>query len=213
MRILDIGCGRGELALHCAGKKAHVWGIDYARAALELAGEAVSEAGEQIRRRISLMQVDARQLPFESESMDVAFMLDVVEHLEPKELDRALQEARRVLRPGGKLVVHTMPNLWYYHYGYPVYRALQRLRGQQLPADPRDRWAFKDVHVNEQTPRAMGQALRRNGFNARVWLKSTRQYAYEGNRVVRYGMQFLVSAPLVRSVFCNDIFALAINPD
>ena len=209
MRVLDVGCGRGELALHCAQRGALVWGIDYAQAAIDLANEALAKAPDTIQQRIELRQEDARALPFEDASVDIAFMLDVVEHLTPPELDRTLQEVFRVLKPGGRLIVHTMPNLWYYRFGYPLYRVLQRLRGEVLPPDPRDRWEFKEVHVNEQTPWALRQTLRHNSFRTRVWLRSTQQYDYERSPVVRAGMKFLVSAPLISLLFCNDIFAVA----
>jgi ubiquinone/menaquinone biosynthesis C-methylase UbiE len=210
--VLDIGCGRGELALHCARRGAEVWGIDYATAAVALAREALANAPPDVRSRIHLRQADARWLPFDDASMDITFMLDVVEHLDQGELDQALREAWRVLKPDGTLIVHTMPNLWYYHVGYPLYRLIQLTRGQRLPADPRDRWPFKEVHVNEQTPWSLYQTLRRNGFGTRVWLKSTQKYTHETNRLVRYVMQTLVSAPLLRLIFCNDLFAVARKP-
>lgn len=208
-RILDIGCGRGELARHCAQQEALVWALDYAWAAVELAYESLAQTAPSTRQRIKLLQADARLLPLERESVDAVFMLDVVEHLLPEELDRVLQEIRRVLKPEGKLIIHTMPNIWYYRAGYPIFRLLQRLRGQRLPPDPRDRWPFKEVHVNEQTPWSLYRTLRQNGFRARVWLQSAQQYRYEPNRLVRWGMQFLVAAPLVKFIFCNDIFAAA----
>lgn len=211
-RVLDIGCGRGEVALHCARRGAYVWSIDYAAAAIELAEEALAHVEEPVRQRIELLQADARALPFDDASVDVAFMLDVVEHLTPPELDRAFQEVMRVLRPGGVLVVHTMPNLWYYAIGYQLYRLVQRMRGVSLPFDPRDRWPFKDVHVNEQTPFSLWRTLRRHGFVTRVWLQSTQSYAYERNPFVRIGMEALVRIPVIKLVFCNDIFAYARKP-
>jgi len=209
--VLDIGCGRGELALHCALQGAQVRSIDYASAAIELTRQVLQQTEPEVRRRIELFQADARTLPFADESIDVAFMLDVVEHLEPEELDRALREVWRVLRFGGRLIVHTMPNLWYYATGYRLYRAIQALRGVKLPADPRDRWPFKEVHVNEQTPLALWQTLRRNGFDTRVRLKSTQSYTHERNPLVRLGMTALVNLPLVKLGFCNDIFAVAVK--
>nr|WP_290667128.1 methyltransferase domain-containing protein [Ardenticatena sp.] len=210
--VLDIGCGRGEVALHCARHGAFVWSIDYAAAAIELAAEALARVEHDVRRRITLMQADARVLPFDDESFDVVFMLDVVEHLTPPELDQALREVKRVLRPQGMLIVHTMPNLWYYAVGYRLYRFVQRMRGVSLPADPRDRWPFKDVHVNEQTPLSLWRTLRRHGFETQVWLQTTQSYRYERNLVVRIGMEMLVRLPLLKSVFCNDIFARARKP-
>ncbi len=161
-----------------------------------------------LRERITLLQGDARFIPLEDESIDIAFMLDIVEHLEPEELDSALREVCRVLRVGGRLIVHTMPNLWYYALGYPLYRAFRRLYGVDLPRDPRDRWSYKEVHVNEQTPLSLGRALRANGFRSRVYLMNTQQYLHE-KRLMRWGMRVVAGFPIIKLVFCNDIFAVA----
>lgn len=211
-RVLDVGCGRGEIIIHCAQRGALACGLDYASMALELAKDALEHYEENVRKRIILLQADARVLPFTDESIDVCFMLDVVEHLKPDELNQALREVRRILRPGGFLIIHTMPNLWYYAIGYRLYRLLQHWRGIALPSDPRDRWPFKEVHVNEQTPLSLWRTLRRNGFIAHIWLQSTQSYAYERNPVVRTGMEILVRLPLLKLFFCNDIFAIAYKP-
>ena len=207
--VLDIGCGRGELALHCAQHGAWVWAIDYALPALELASEALSHAPSNIHQRVKLIQADARFIPIPDETIDVAFMIDVVEHLTPIELNQSLQEIRRVLKPNGKLIVHTMPNLWYYAVGYPIYRTIQALRGVRLPIDPRDRWPFKEVHINEQTPLSLWQTLRRNGFQTIVFLKNTQSYKHERSRIFRFVMVFLANFPVINIFFCNDIFAIA----
>ena len=207
-RILDIGSGRGELIHHCAMRGALACGIDYAFPAVRMAKNALNETlPPETKERAAIQQADARQLPFAAGSFDTIFMLDVVEHLLPGELASVLREARRVLRPAGRLIIHTMPNLWYYHYGYPIYRALQGLRGQQLPADPRARWKFSHVHVNEQTPTRLRETLRACGFKARVWLESTQDYSYEKNQFVYWGMTALTRVYPFRFIFCNDIFA------
>ena len=209
MTVVDIGCGRGELVLHCARRGARSWGLDYARPALSLAQEALSSlGGPELKAPFALQQTNAMALPFASGSVDVVFMLDVVEHLYPHELKATLDEAWRILRPGGRLVVHTMPNLWYYYYGYPLYRLVQRLRGQALPADPRARWPYSHVHVNEQDPLKLRRALRQSHFLARVWLYSTQSYRYERSWLVRTGMMVLTRLYPFRWVFCNDIFAI-----
>jgi ubiquinone/menaquinone biosynthesis C-methylase UbiE len=212
MNVVDIGCGRGEIVLQCAIKRAKVWGIDYSREAVLLATGALGEVSDaEVQKRLGIQQADARRLPLEDDWADVIFMLDVVEHLLPDELETSLREARRVLKPGGKLIIHTMPNLWYYWFGYPLYRFVQRLRGEQLPSNPRERWTYSHVHVNEQTPPALKRVLESSPFKTRVWLRSTVNYDYEGNRWVRNSMQFLTRAYPFRLIFCNDIFAVGIK--
>jgi cyclopropane fatty-acyl-phospholipid synthase-like methyltransferase len=213
MRVVDIGCGRGEIVLHCAQQGALCWGLDYAAAAVQLAHENLERvAPAAVQSHLAIQRSDAQRLPFGSGTIDRVFMLDVVEHLTPPELSAALDDVWRILRPGGRLVVHTMPNLWYYHYGYPLYRALQSLRGHRLPANPRERWALHHVHVNEQDPRRLGQTLSAHRFKTRVSLRNVHTYEYESNRFVRLGMTLLTRVIPFRWVFCDDIFAIGVKP-
>jgi len=212
MRVIDIGCGRGEVILHCARQGAVVWGVDYALEAVLVAREALEKVTTPDEfTRLAIIWGNACELPFPDSSVNLAFMLDIVEHLNSLELREAISEVRRVLYPGGHLIVHTMPNLWYYHYGYPLYRFIQRIRGQDLPLDPRDRWPFRHVHVNEQTPVSLRRVIRDGGFKGRVWVKRTQSYNYELNPLVRLGMRFLTSVYPFRWIFCDDIFAVGIK--
>jgi predicted SAM-dependent methyltransferase len=147
-------------------------------------------------------------LPFVAGSFDRAVMADIVEHLYPEELSKALSEAHRVLASDGQLIVHTMPNIWYYRVGYPVYRLFEFLRGKRLPKDPRQRWRYADVHVNEQSIRTLKRALRAAGFRAHVWVKDYRTYS-SAPGLVRAMMLTVTRAPLLRFIFCDDIFAVA----
>jgi 2-polyprenyl-3-methyl-5-hydroxy-6-metoxy-1,4-benzoquinol methylase len=203
-RVLDVGCGRGEVVLYCLRQGAEACGVDYSADALLLARQGAGDEPGHYQR------ADARQLPFQSGTFDVALMLDIVEHLYPAELAQALADVHRVLKPGGILIVHTMPNLWYYRFGYPLFRWVQRLRGKDLPRDPRARWQFVSaVHVNEQTPLTLRRALKEAGFTARVWLQPTQSYSAERSALVRGVMRFLATTYPFRWVFCDDIFALA----
>lgn len=210
MRVLDVGCGRGESLIWLMRQGAEAWGLDYATEALRLAAGVVQATGPEVERHHCLLAANARLLPFSPESFDRVLMLDIVEHLYPWELEQALEEARRVLKRGGKLVVHTAPNLWYYQFGYPLFRLFERLRGVRLPKDPRQRFRYhQHVHVNEQSPRSLAQALRQAGFRPRVWLGDTqRRWANRGRFIYVLGWIVTHCYPF-RWVFCGDILSEA----
>jgi ubiquinone/menaquinone biosynthesis C-methylase UbiE len=101
-RILDIGCGSGvptiELAHLCNGQ---VIGVDSDQSLLDSLEEKISEAG--LSDRVHTLNCSLFELDFPDENFDVIwsegsiFMIGFV---------RGLQEWRRILRPGGFLVVH-----------------------------------------------------------------------------------------------------------
>lgn len=207
MRVLDVGCGRGEILRHCTRSGAEAHGIDYAPAAVALSRQAVAD-GEAA----GVYRADARRLPFADATFDRVLLFDIVEHLYPWELDQALQEARRVLKPDGRLVIHTAPNAWYDRYAYPIVRLVRILIGQgaAYPRDPRAMIpANVDVHVNEQSLFGLWRMLRRNGFRARVWLDTPPQNRQEGFtfRIARY---ILFHWPPFRWFFEREVFAVAV---
>lgn len=167
-RVLDIGCGRGELACEAARRGAHAVGIDYAEAALELSRERRALLDEDARRRVEFMLSDAKGLAFPDGSFDVVFFVDVYEHLHPHEIESTLAEIGRVLRPGGSLIVHTGPNTWFYRFGYPLVRAAARLLlRREFPQSLRGQ--YDDVmHVNEQSPLSLLRGLRKAGYRASI---------------------------------------------
>jgi cyclopropane fatty-acyl-phospholipid synthase-like methyltransferase len=222
MRVLDVGCGRGEILRHCAKLGADAYGIDYAPVAVDLSKQLIErhlsnedQAGAEPERspgKIGVAQADAKQLPFSDGYFDRVVMFDVVEHLYPWELDLCLGEVHRVLKPGGAFIAHTAPNVWYDRYAYPVVRLVRTVMGQgaHYPANPR---AFNvaanvDVHVNEQSQWGLGRTLRRSGFSeVKVWLDSPPQHRHE-NKVFAAVRFVLFNLPPFRYFFEREVFAV-----
>jgi SAM-dependent methyltransferase len=105
-RIVDVGCGDGTATGLAARLNPghHVFGMDWSADVLRRAG----------RHGLVLVQagLDPPGLPVAAGSVDVVIMSELIEHL--VDPDAALDEVRRVLRPGGSLLLST-PNLaaWY----------------------------------------------------------------------------------------------------
>jgi len=210
--VIDLGCGRGEVLIHTASKGAYPIGFDYSSEAVTIASQNIKNISLNGKENIQISMADAKNIPIKSDSIDVVFMLDIVEHLYPNELHITLDEVRRVLKVGGKLVIHTMPNIWYYRYIYPIYRMIQKLRRLDLPINPRDRWDYIHVHVNEQSPISLYKALKLHGFKTKVWLTSTQDYhSYDASKIMKIGMNLLSNTKGINYLFCNDIFGLAIK--
>ena len=210
MAVLDVGCGRGEMLRHTSRLGARAFGIDYARVAAQLSQKiAVQETAAG--HPTGVYQASALYLPFEAASFDRVLMFDIVEHLYPAELDLALSEALRVLKPGGRIIVHTAPNVWYDHYAYPVVRVVRIVMGQgaRYPKDPRAIIPENmHVHVNEQSLFSLARYLRRNGFrDVASWLSTPPQHRRE-NILFRFARWLLFTVPPFSWFFEREVFAV-----
>jgi cyclopropane fatty-acyl-phospholipid synthase-like methyltransferase len=222
MRVLDVGCGRGEIVRHCMNLGVEAYGIDYAEAATEMTREVISreradrrEEGDDRPVIAGVCRADAKFLPFPTGYFDRVLLFDVVEHLYPWELQQALLDIRRVLKEDGRLIIHTAPNRWYDLYAYPWVRRVRTLMGQgdHYPTDPRAITPVnQDVHVNEQDLLSMHRTLRKAGFKARVWLDSPPQNRNE-NALLAGLRRIAFDVPPFRWFFEREVFAVAYKAD
>jgi SAM-dependent methyltransferase len=99
-RVLDLGCGRGQLALLLLdlGRATSVLGIDSDARKIEVARAAGPEAEFRVA---DLAQIE---LP----AADTILLIDVLHYLPPAEQDALLNSASRALAPGGRLLVREL---------------------------------------------------------------------------------------------------------
>ena len=138
-RVLDLGCGAGRfLSL-----------LDNV-----VGAEVAEEAARRARRHGEVVLVEADgSLPFAHAEFDVIWCSEVIEHV-PDALG-LLQECRRVLRPGGRVIL-TTPN-----HGVPRRLAIAALRFE-AHFDPQGQ------HVRFFTRRSLREILRAAGFEPSV---------------------------------------------
>lgn len=219
MRLLDVGCGRGEIVRHCIGMGIEAYGIDYAEVAARMTRDVIAaelraaadRADAAASIKAGVLRSDAKKLPFPTGHFDRVLMFDVVEHLRPWELHEAYLDIRRVLKPNGKLVVHTAPNRWYDLYAYPWVRRFRMAMGQgdAYPKDPRAITpANQHVHINEQDPFSIGRNLRQAGFHSRTWLDSPPQNRDESVALAAL-RKLAFDVPPFRWFFERELFAVA----
>lgn len=168
-RALDVCCGTGDIAFALAGAGAEVVGLDFSPEMLAVAAERLEarRARGQVPRppAIQFVRGDALELPFPDARFDVVTIGYGLRNL--ADFARGIGEMRRVLRPGGRLLVldFGMP-------GNPVVRALY-LAYLQL-AVPLYGWVFAGspaayAYILESLRHYPGQAgvadlMRRQGF-------------------------------------------------
>jgi ubiquinone/menaquinone biosynthesis C-methylase UbiE len=103
-RVLDLGSGPGLLACELAGEVGpggKITGVDISAEMNAIASRRIMEAG--LDGRVELHVGDAGALAFPDACFDAAVSTQVLEYVE--EVEVALGELRRVLRPGGRLII------------------------------------------------------------------------------------------------------------
>lgn len=141
-KILDIGCGTGELLRDFAGKY-ECFGIDLSSSAVEKAR----------LRGIQAYRYDIeKELPFLDQYFHIVILSEVLEHV--IQTDRLLKQVWRILDEKGFFIL-TIPNI-----NSPISLIVQVL----LDYPPVNSARYKSTHVRDFTLRTVKKALTNNGF-------------------------------------------------
>lgn len=94
-KLLDIGCGRGDFSKGFKG------------AGLEVSCMDLEESNSEILKGLEVKKLnfESDNFPFNNETFDIVFSKSVIEHL--KNPENFIKESRRVLKPGGKIIIMT----------------------------------------------------------------------------------------------------------
>jgi SAM-dependent methyltransferase len=144
-RLVDLGCGGGQLCVHAASLGWHAVGVDLAPAMIE---EARAAAGD--------LEIDWLVAPYDASGLeagafDAVTALGLVEYLEDD--DALFREASRLLRPGGRFAVSCRNRLYNLFsaneytqeaYASDAPRLLSELRDHLAATSPEDLHALAD---------------------------------------------------------------------
>lgn len=120
-RILEVGFGSGLTFINLHELYSEIHGLDLKAPAVEVA-DVFARRGIKTQ----LLNGSVLQMPYQDGFFDTVLLISILEHLRPEQLQQALSEIRRVLRPGGQMI-----------YGVPVDSPLMAVAFRLLGYDIR----------------------------------------------------------------------------
>ncbi|MBI4721765.1 MAG: methyltransferase domain-containing protein [Candidatus Stahlbacteria bacterium] len=106
IQVLELGCGSGAFTTFVArtvGENGKVYALDIQPKMLKQLEQKLSKTENKDIKNVELIHGDAYKLPFDNNSLDLAYMVTVLQEIPDRH--KALQEIKRVLKPGGMLAV------------------------------------------------------------------------------------------------------------
>jgi 2-polyprenyl-6-hydroxyphenyl methylase/3-demethylubiquinone-9 3-methyltransferase len=153
-RVLDLGCAQGNVALLLAEAGREAWAVDLRPEFLEYAGRKY-ERGNFVR-----CAANAESLPLASGAFELAVWGEMIEHVAYPE--KVLREIRRVLRPGGHLLLST-PNGRRLRTGLPTFGQV----ADRAPLVAKQFQPDSDGHLFLFARRELEELLAASGFRVR----------------------------------------------
>jgi len=122
-KVLDIGFGTGwvlERLVHLVGTDHITHGLDYSAGMKQVALENLRK--KNLEHTVELVTANIKQMPYPNNTFDVVFVSFVIDLLAQKDIALALAEIKRVLKPGGRVIIVSMTK-----QGSGIYRVMRKL--------------------------------------------------------------------------------------
>jgi ubiquinone/menaquinone biosynthesis C-methylase UbiE len=162
-KVLDVGCGFGDLIFSFAPNVKEAVGIDMDKGFIDICNMKKECYGA---KNVEFVHSKSEKIPFEDETFDLVMPKTVLEHVE--DVDEAIKEQARVTKVGGQVYVECPNYMWIKEGHYNSW---------MLPLMPK--WLFRPwlklqgknpeflMHIQYVTPRKISNALKNNGFKVR----------------------------------------------
>jgi cyclopropane fatty-acyl-phospholipid synthase-like methyltransferase len=161
-RLLDIGCGRGELVIYHALNGGEATGVDFSDEAIKLAEAKASELNAGCKFQISSFEKIDEEIKY-----DRIVSIDFIEHISVEEGKAFFKKCYNLLNTNGRLIVYTFPNTIRRKFGYRLIRVFSIVKGKPLPKKEPDTISdhYRQYHLNEQNYFSLKKSAENAGFN------------------------------------------------
>jgi len=161
LKLLDIGCGRGEMVIYHSLNGGEATGVDFSDEAIKLAKSKADEL-----KAGCTFQINSFENIEENIKYDRIISIDFIEHIAAEEGKTFFKKCYSLLNPGGRLLVFTFPNTIRRRFGYKLIRALSTIKGKPMPKKEPDTVSdhYKQYHLNEQNYFSLRKSAISAGF-------------------------------------------------
>lgn len=180
-KVLDVGCGAGTFAFHCARHNLFSIGMDYSLESVKMAIALCDRFG--VSDKAKFIVGNSVSFPFKACYFDQIIAADFIEHITQEEKNRFLKEAHRALKPGGKIIVFT-PNRSREKIGELYWKLRNVLFNDKVP--------HTDLHFGLTTKREFEALLKNYGLSFNLRYRDVAR-------------PYLASIPLLRSFLALNL--------
>jgi ubiquinone/menaquinone biosynthesis C-methylase UbiE len=165
-RILDVGCGPGELLLTLLKRGYDAVGIDISQGMIDVARSTIRSAGFADFSGVSVGDIE--KLTFQPQTFDVVVASGVIEY--QKDDRAALEQMTRVLKPGGYLIVNVTNRYSFVTMSENVYKRVKTISAVRRALSVARRLILRDGTLTDipwnrtHAPGQFDRELQRYGF-------------------------------------------------